>query len=386
MSGELLPGAANFIVEEEAAYLPTGSGEHLYLRIEKEGLTTDAVADALAKCAGIKSFSVGYAGRKDRHAITRQWFSLHTPKDIDAVALAALLPAGRISVLEASRHKNKLRLGHLAGNRFDLGLSGISEPALRGVLADITRDGLRNRFGPQRFGLGGATLRLAAALAAGDADAAVATVVAPLGTWKPGDDLPYRRGGGPEVKIIGALRRGVSSAEALRAGGEALRQLAASAAQSAVFNAILDARVAAGLLHTLRAGDIACVTAKGACFKVTPEELAEVNQRAAPGTLDVSTTAPLPGGELRLHPDVPFAEEERAWAASTGVDWAWFDRGKPLASPGERRPLVVPLRGAPELTAQADGTWRLRLDLRPGSYATEVLLQAGITIPSDRRG
>ena len=160
MSAHLLPGSKNFQVIEEPAYLPNGSGEHLYVDIEKESLTTDQVAEALAKACGKKERDVGYGGRKDRHAVTRQWFSVHFGKDEALATLQERLPHGRVQVHGVARHANKLRLGHLAGNRFVLGIAG-DTTGLAERLAKLAHEGIRNRFGAQRFGLHGATLALA---------------------------------------------------------------------------------------------------------------------------------------------------------------------------------------------------------------------------------
>ena len=92
---QLLPGAKHFQVIEEPAYLPNGSGEHLYVDIEKESLTTDQVAEALAKACGKKERDVGYGGRKDRHAVTRQWFSVHFGDEAKLATLAERLPGGQ---------------------------------------------------------------------------------------------------------------------------------------------------------------------------------------------------------------------------------------------------------------------------------------------------
>lgn len=379
----LLPGPAHFIVEEEPAYLPEGAGEHLYVQIEKEGLTTEAVAEALAKACGKHQRDVGYAGRKDRHAITRQWFSLHFGREEQLVSLADHLRNGRATVLSISRHRNKLRLGHLAGNRFRLGLADIDELAVRDGLTRLLHDGIRHRFGSQRFGVNGATLRIARAWGAGDLEAAVAAVLDPSDHWRWGDPTPDGWRGGAEGRVLGAVRQGASARSALAAGGDQLAKLIASAAQSAVFNAILAARASDGLLHVLRAGDIACTT-KGAPFVVSEADLADVNRRAAPGVLDLRATAPLPG-DLRLRPSPEREAEERAWSATTGVDWAWFERGGRLESLGERRPLLALFRAPPELTRDGD-LWQLSLSLPSGCYATEVLDQLGIAVPADRRG
>ena len=385
MSMHLLPGAKNFQVIEEPAYLPNGSGEHLYVDIEKESLTTDQVAEALAKACGKKERDIGYGGRKDRHAVTRQWFSVHLGDEAKLATLAERLPNGRVHVHGVSRHANKLRIGHLAGNRFVLGLGGISGgiSGLAEKLARLAHEGIRNRYGPQRFGINGSTLEIAMAWGTGNAEAAVARIIDPTGAWKWGDALPSGYRHGPEGHALGALRRGDDAAKALKVAGEPLRKLAASAAQSAVFNAILDAREAGGLLHKFRTGDMGC-TNRGAPFLVEADALDETNRRAAAGVLDAFTTAPMPGTS-RMKPSPEVDAQERQWSAQTGVDWSWFADGGALESPGERRPLVVPFRAAPELRADGDTTW-VSFTLPSGSYATAVLEQVGVALPEDRRG
>ncbi len=384
---QLLPGAANFQVIEEPAYAPSGSGEHLYVEIEKEGLTTEWVAEQLARTLSRRSMDVGYAGRKDRHAITRQWFSVLKG---DAALLSSLeAPAGRgrVTILTVTRHGNKLRLGHLNGNRFRLAIGGIADAAAHQQLAErlarLAHDGICNRFGEQRFGIAGATLAVARAWGAGDAAAAVERIVDPAGAWRFGSPLPGAFRPGAEGRVLGFLRRRADDpAAALRAGGDQLRKFAASAAQSAVFNAVLDARRAGGLLHQLRPGDLGC-TLRGAPFAVTLDDLAATNQRAAAGVLDAFATGPLPGTS-RLRPSPEIEAEERAWSAASGVSWEWCGAGGALASPGERRPLLVRFRTPPQLEAGTPA-W-LEFALPAGSYATEVLAQAGIAVPADRRG
>jgi tRNA pseudouridine13 synthase len=379
---QLLPGAKNFQVIEEPAYLPNGSGEHLYVDIEKESLTTDQVAEALAKACGKKERDVGYGGRKDRHAVTRQWFSVHFGDEAKLATLAERLPNGRVHVHGVSRHANKLRMGHLAGNRFVLGLGGDTS-GLAEKLARLAHEGIRNRYGPQRFGINGSTLEIAKAWGAGNAEAVVARIIDPSGAWKWGDALPSGYRHGPEGHALGALRRGDDAAKALKVAGDPLRKLAASAAQSAVFNAILDAREAGGLLHKFRLGDMGC-TNRGAPFLVEADALDETNRRAAAGVLDAFTTAPMPGTS-RMKPSPEVDAQERQWSAHTGVDWSWFADGGTLESPGERRPLLVPFRAAPDLRVDGDTTW-VSFALPSGSYATAVLEQVGVTIPDDRRG
>ena len=379
-AARLLPGSAHFTVTELPAYEPSGTGEHLYVLIEKENLNTDQVAEALAAVSGKSFRDIGYAGRKDRHAITAQWFSVLGAQDTALAGLAERLPNGRITIHTVTRHGNKLRLGHLRGNRFRLGLADV-DAGLGDRLATLVHDGVLNRFGPQRFGVNGATLRLARAWGAGDHEAACAAIVDPSDVWRWGEVLPDGFRGGPEGRVLGALRRGADAKAALRAAGDQLHKLVASAAQSAIFNAILDARVAADLVHRVRPGDLAS-TVKGAPFTVGPDEAESVSERCR--RFDAFTTAPLPGSR-RLAPSPEVDAEERAWAAPTGIDWTWFLDRAVFDSPGERRPLVMPFLEPPVLTPAGEVTW-LDLALTSGGYATEVLAQCGVTVPADRRG
>jgi tRNA pseudouridine13 synthase len=380
---KLLPGPAHFHVDELPLYAPSGSGEHCYVQIEKEGLTTDAVQDALARCCGIATREIGYAGRKDRHAVTTQWFSLRIRDAAVLDHLADHVRGGRVAVRQITRHGNKLRLGHLAGNRFRLGLAEVHDvDGLTRRLHEMQEQGVLNRFGPQRFGIAGANVRVAQAWARGDHDSAVALLVDPHGDWQVGQPLPEGFRPGPEGRVLGSLRKGAPPRQAFRAAGPQMLDLLVSAAQSAIFNAVLDARVAAGLLHRFRIGDLG-LTSFGAAFSVAADALEDTNRRAAPGVLDAFTTGPLPGSS-RLQPAPDIDAEERAWAASTGCDVAWFARGGPLEAPGERRSLVMRLLEPPTV-AVADGITWLSFALPSGGYATEVLAQAGIAIPADRR-
>jgi tRNA pseudouridine13 synthase len=372
----LRAGAAHFSVDELPAYEPSGSGEHLYVRIEKRELNTDDVAEALARATGRSQREVGYAGRKDRVAIARQWFSVQLA---DEAALARLAVPG-LEVLEVSRHRNKLRLGHLRGNRFRLGLDGADEPgaadALRAALVRLSQDGVANRFGPQRFGAGGINLAIARAWATGDVARAAALCVDPAGAWRAGDPLPAGFRPGLMGRVVGRLRRSPDDPEkALHAAGQPFRKLLASAAQSAVFNAVYDARSAAGLVHVPRAGDV-LRRRDGGLFRLAESDVAAARERAAPGRLELLATAPLPGDDCYV-PSPEIDAEERRWSAPADVDWAWFARGGPLASPGDRRELVAPFLEPPTLEVEGANAW-LSFALPSGSYATEVLAQSGI--------
>jgi tRNA pseudouridine13 synthase len=150
----------DFRVDERPAFEPTGEGEHLLLRIEKKGLNTHDVAMELARVFTVAPTDVAFAGMKDRHAVTRQWFSVRTPRD--AVALP---PQPGWRVLESARHARKLRRGDLLGNTFAIRVRDVKgdRDALAQRLDVLRRSGAPNYFGEQRFGRNGANVERARA-------------------------------------------------------------------------------------------------------------------------------------------------------------------------------------------------------------------------------
>lgn len=154
----------DFVVQEILGWHLDGDGEHLCLWLEKRGDNSDFVAAELARLAGCRKMDVSFCGLKDRHAVTRQWFSLYRPRGEDAPLLAAV--AERWQVLEHSRHRRKLRRGDHQGNRFSLRLRDCTAPreALTARWATLCEQGCPNYFGPQRFGFRGGNLDRALAL------------------------------------------------------------------------------------------------------------------------------------------------------------------------------------------------------------------------------
>jgi tRNA pseudouridine13 synthase len=145
----------DFIVTELPLQPPSGEGEHLWLDIEKNGANTAFVAQQLAEAAGVKEVDVGYAGLKDRYAITRQWFSIYLPKGETPDLTRIQHP--EFTVLSQSRHVKKLRPGDLQGNRFRIVLRDVTgeNDAIEANLKAVASQGVPNYFGAQRFGHGG---------------------------------------------------------------------------------------------------------------------------------------------------------------------------------------------------------------------------------------
>ncbi len=302
--------------DRSEAQAVTGAGEHLCLRLEKTGDNTDYVARELATLSGCRSFDVGFCGLKDRHAVTRQWFSIYRPglEQDDPAFIRAV--SERWSVHAVCRHPRKLRRGEHQRNHFLITLREVrgDRPELEAALVRLQQQGAPNYFGPQRFGHHGANL-----------DRAVAMDPSAM------DSRHRQRGRGRKGKH--------------RAGRDASKNvLYFSAARSWLFNEVLASRVEDGSWLTPMAGD--------------------------PGlTLDEPVpTGPL-WGDGGTGAEPPLGDVEREVVDQWPEVLALFatTRMKP-----ERRPLVVQPR-ALTWDWHGDGSLQLGFSLAPGQYATTVL-------------
>ncbi|MFW6387594.1 MAG: tRNA pseudouridine(13) synthase TruD, partial [Thermodesulfobacteriota bacterium] len=167
----------DFYVEEIPAYLPSGTGEHVYMWIEKRNCSTLHVAEQLAQRLKIKPAAIGYAGLKDQRATTRQWFSV---AGVDEAGIESLDLGPDIEPLSISRHPNKLRLGHLRGNRFKVRIREV-EPRSHARALDIihvlNHTGVPNFFGAQRYGVRGNNPVIGAAILRADFETAVREII-----------------------------------------------------------------------------------------------------------------------------------------------------------------------------------------------------------------
>ena len=319
-AGDLRTCPEDFVVEEVPLYRPSGVGTHTFLHIEKRLRNTDDVARELARMAHVSPRDVGYAGRKDRLAIARQWFSV--PGLDPQVALKLELDGAR--VLEAVRHPHKLRTGQLRGNRFELRVRGIDAEgrsrAGRTALR-LAKDGFPNRFGAQRFGAGAANPERAR-------------------SWLQG------------------------TGRAVRGDRRRVRFLV-SALQAAVFNEVLSRRPLR--LDQLESGDVAVVHASGGLFQVTDPE--RENPRAE--AFEISATGPIFGTRVP-QPGASVAAREAEVLKSFDVplpDQLRPPRGLRLR--GGRRAV----RARPQdLAVWSEGeVLHLRFGLPAGSYATVLV-------------
>lgn len=378
--GVIKSSPEDFLVEEIPLYLPCGEGEHTYALIEKRGLTTLEALRRLCRGLGVAERDTGYAGLKDARGITRQTVSL--PRVAPEAVLALELPGLR--VLAAERHRNKLKPGHLAGNRFRIRVREVAAEALpraEAILAVLARRGVPNRFGEQRYGVQGTTHLIGRALVAGDWRQAVELVIgdpalvegagwrAAIAAYRQGDlNESLRLFPGhcrAEREILQRLAKRPDAYEAaFNAVHPRLKKLYLSACQSYLFDQLLDQRLTA--IDSVVAGDLAWKHDNGACFLVT--DAAGEAPRAE--RFEISPTGPLFGCRMTLPAGEPLRREE-ALLAAAGLTLESFDQPGWRRLEGERRPLRVPLGG---VRASLDGAdLLLEFSLPKGSYATAVM-------------
>jgi tRNA pseudouridine13 synthase len=165
ITADLRTISSDFRVTEVLSFPLSGSGEHLFIYVEKQDCNTDWVIRQLCKTLNLTTKHIGYAGKKDRHSISRQWFSLHLPgKDIDINDINC----DAFKVIESARHNKKLRVGSLAENQFKIILRNVSAPFDPNIIEQIKYNGVPNYFGMQRFGINGANLDKAELLLKGE--------------------------------------------------------------------------------------------------------------------------------------------------------------------------------------------------------------------------
>jgi tRNA pseudouridine13 synthase len=380
---------ADFFVEERPLYEASGSGEHTYAFIEKNGIGTREAIGRLSRALNVPRREIGSAGLKDTHAVTRQWLSLgHVdPKRVETVDVSD------VTVLAVDRHTNKLKPGHLAGNRFVIRVRRLVLPLAEAgrtaeqVLEILTRRGLPNYFGPQRFGSRGSNDLLGRAIIRDEPEAFIDLM---LGQPRQGD-LPltyqarrlYEQGAYQEAvgvwprqfhehrRALKALAKsGGSKHSAFDSVDKHLKTLFISAYQSRVFNRVLAARMPR--IDTLLLGDMAYKHANGASF---PVEWPQTEQPRC-NEFEISPTGPLIGKRTtRL--TGPAGEIENPILEAEGLTEDEFRHMKRHGARGGRRPLRVKPRDVHAETGQDDlGPYlELHFELDSGCFATTLLAE-----------
>lgn len=317
LAGVLRASPEDFQVIEQLGWVASGAGEHVLLRLRKRGLTTQQVAERLVRHADVKPLAVGFAGMKDKHAVTEQSFSVQLPgrdePDWDALA------ADDLEVLEHARHHRKLKRGALRDNRFVLVLRELTGEMDRAeaVLAAIAARGVPNYFGEQRFGRFGDNVAQARAMFAG--------------------------------RRVRHQQRGILL----------------SAARSEIFNAVLDARVRDESWDTALDGEVFCLDHSRSWFG--PEAWSDtLAQRLA--THDIHPSGPLWGKG-----DTPAAGLAAELERRTAARYPELVAG--LAEAGmeqDRRALRLVPENLQWRWVAADAL-ELTFDLPAGAYATVVV-------------
>jgi len=320
-AGRYKVAPADFVVEEVPAYEPCGEGEHVWLWIEKEGLSTLDLLKEMGRALGRHEKSFGIAGLKDARAVSRQWVSVERGDE----RACAELGASGFRVVRVSRHTNKLRLGHSRGNRFEIVLRECSQGALevaQANLAELEQVGVPNYFGEQRFGKRGANL----------------------------------------AKGLEALRGGARSMS--RRMPRRVFGLVLSAVQSELFNRVVACRL--DRLGVILPGDLAQLHKNGAVFTVEDPD----REQPRADALELSPSGPMPGPDMMVPSGEPLEVELQA-LEELGLSGDEFNDLPFGLARGERRPLRCPIKNG-SARAHEHGV-QLGFTLPKGSYATSVL-------------
>jgi tRNA pseudouridine13 synthase len=374
----------DFFVQEIPLYEPSGMGEHVYCEIQKIGIPTFEAIDRIAKSLHVSTRDIGYAGLKDAKAISRQVISILGTSE---QAVMDLHPPD-ITVQWAARHGNKLRLGHLAGNRFAIKIRNVNPTdvvKLRPVLDVLEKRGMPNFFGEQRFGRRGDNDVLGACLIRGRPEELLHHL---LGSPNSEVDDPetvlarrqfdegnyeqsmkhWPRRSGMERRILARLMKTEKAGAAVRAIDQRLRRLWVSALQSRLFNDVLAQRIET--IDKLLDGDVAYKHENGACFRV--ESAATEQPRC--DAFEISPTGPIVGHRVTMPEGEPLKIEE-AVLKSHGLTPGHFKQEGRDQAKGARRPLrIKPTETQLEAGVDDHGAFiTVAFVLPAGSFATVLL-------------
>lgn len=393
VGGVLKQRPEDFLVEEQPLYEPCGEGEHLYLLVQKRGLATSQVVQLLARHFRVRPSDIGYAGLKDKHALTRQVLSVHAPgkrpEDFPS------FEHDRVAILWADLHTNKLRPGHLRGNRFSIRIRAVDMTravAAQKVLSRLEAIGVPNLAGEQRFGSRLNNHILGALDLLGDARAMIDELLLPdpafpnlnaearqaaaRAEWAAAASL-FPRTARTELTVLHALARGATPEKAVAAIDHTQRRFWISSFQSSIFNRVLERRIAEGRLGALVEGDLAQKEVNDAVFAVTPQIAADPDTAARLARLEIGPSGPLWGPKM-LRAAGRTDEVEREALAETRVsldDMAAFSDRTRQTITGARRPMRVRLID-PEVEGGVDehGPYvRCAFELPAGAFATMVM-------------
>ncbi|MCA8960746.1 MAG: tRNA pseudouridine(13) synthase TruD [Planctomycetes bacterium] len=384
IGGRIRVEIEDFEVEEVPLYAPCGEGPHVYVKVRKRNRTTLQIREFLAKRLGVHTEEIGFAGFKDKRAVTTQTFSIHgvTEPDLDRIE-----SRDWIEVLAVSRHKNKLRTGHLKGNRFRIRVRGAREGSAddaKRIVERIRERGLPNHYHGQRFGRNLLGARIGSALLHRDVDAVVSLLLGTAAGLR--EEFRERFEAGKIAEALAALPPGRAAEAgllyslkrypgnhraAVRRIPRQLRRMYFSAYQAWLFNWALRERAEwGGECYTLYEGDLAQKRDSGGLFVV--EDVEAENERAR--NREIVPTGPMFGRKMRFPQGRPGAMEWAILHAEGLRPQSFLSHVKGLRLDGTRRQACIWLD---ELVCEeeAPGVLRFEFLLPSGSYATTLLEQ-----------
>ncbi len=380
IGGQLKSSPEDFLVEEIPLYLPSGEGQHIYVEIEKRHISTNEAIKRIAQALSISSGAIGYAGLKDTQAITRQTLSID---NVSTDAVGALhLP--NIKILQVHRHRNKLKIGHLQGNRFIIRVRGVTAqdiPQVETILEILSKKGVPNFFGEQRFGTRTNTHRLGELLIRNNEAEFLAEYLGrPQAHETP--DIKTARQLIDEGRLAESLAiwPGRLSDERwllgawVRAEGQPhgicqklskkVKLFFVSAFQSEMFNQLLTERLPH--LDSLEKGDVAYLHRNGAAFVV--EDVTVEQPRA--DAFEISPSGPMFGAKTLMAQGEP-GQREEAMLAQYQLGPTDFDLPG-LDIRGTRRPYRFNLQ---QPKVWWEDSLMVSFELPAGSYATRVMAE-----------
>ncbi|MHC4410567.1 MAG: tRNA pseudouridine(13) synthase TruD [Planctomycetota bacterium] len=382
--GVLKTTPEDFLVDEIPLYEACGEGEHVFAFMRKRGIATFEAVRRLAERLRIPERYITFAGLKDARAITSQWISLFDVTEEQVAAVHA--PAIELSSIR--RHRNRLRVGHLRGNRFSIVVREAEpgyETKVHAVQEVLLRRGVPNLFGEQRFGVRGDSYKYGECLLRGDVEGLLFHLLGgpPGPTRDPAvlesrrlynegdfkaayDAMPIKQR--IEKKALGALVRFGDKESAARAIPKRMRQIFISSYQSWLFNQVTSDRVDG--IDRLEVGDMAYIHRTGRAFRV--EDTAAEQPRC--DAFEISPSGPIFGSRTTMPGGEPGVREQAVFG-ETGLTKEDFRNYKGLKLKGSRRSMRIPLRDF-SYEPVDETSYRLRFALPSGSFATVVLRES----------
>jgi len=390
IGGAIKETPEDFLVEEIPSYLPCGSGEHCYLTIEKRGITTLEAINRIAKAVKVPERDIGYAGMKDSVGVTRQTISVQWLSP----SMALDLELDGVKVVAAARHSNKLKLGHLRGNRFRIVIRGVSGDAALTVpmiLDVLSKRGVPNYFGYQRYGAQGNSHLIGAAMlrqnwrecvdrlmgepySVRDQEWSAAISAYQCGELHEALQMFPRHCRSERDLLQRLISRPGEYEKAFSAVHPRMKKLYLSAAQSFLFDQAVARRISS--LDEIMTGDLAYKHSNGACFLVE-DVLAEQGRAAA---FEISATGPMFGCKMKRAEGVSGVLEQNIMEQS-GLNLHLFDLPGGMRLEGVRRPLRVPAGDISWSTSEDAVT--VEFSLPKGSYATSLVRELVKTFYTD---